>query len=54
VDRHGHSEERVHLRVVPREAEAPRVLHQVLDPDRPVLADDQAQDAVAARGRPDQ
>ena len=43
----------MHRRMVGREAVPPGILHQVRDPVRPVLADDQPQDPVAARGCPD-
>ena len=47
------AQEAVHRRVVRREAVAPRVDRDVRDPERAVLADDQAEQAVAARQRPD-
>ena len=43
------AEERVHLGMVRREPDRPRVGHEVVEPDRPVLADDEAEDPVALR-----
>ena len=53
LDRHGHAEERAHRRMVGREAELSRVRGDVADAERPALADDQAEQAVTRRQRPD-
>ena len=46
-----HAEEAVHRRMVRREPVASRVDGDVRDPERAVLLDDQAEEAVAARQR---
>ena len=53
LGRHRNSEQRMHRRVVRREAVAARVCGNVGDAQRTALADDHAQQAVAARQRPD-
>ena len=49
LHRHRDAEEAVHLRMVRREPVASLVEGDVGDPDRAVLADDQAEEAVTAR-----
>ena len=49
LHRDWHAQEAVHRRVVRREPVAPRIDGDVRDPERAVLPDDEAEDAVAAR-----
>ena len=53
LHRDGHAQEAVHRRVVRRESVAPRIDRDVRDPERAVLPDDQAQEAMATRQRAD-